>query len=41
MTQVGSAYTSKRCAKCGFTDHPEGFDAESTHRPHPQSAEGA
>ncbi|OYR79721.1 transposase, partial [Halorubrum sp. E3] len=25
----------------GFTAHPEGFDAESTDKPHPQSAEGA
>jgi hypothetical protein len=40
VKQGGSAYTSKRCAECGFTAHPEGFEAEFMDKPHPHNAEG-
>jgi transposase len=35
VKQVGSAYTSKRSAECGFTADPDGFEAEYTDKPHP------
>nr|WP_238330821.1 zinc ribbon domain-containing protein [Haloglomus irregulare] len=38
VQQVGSAYTSKRCVECGFTAHPDGFEAEFTDKPQPPRA---